>query len=280
MRTTTATGPATILCLTILSVLPAVHAFGITLPQNQLINVQNSRRTSASSCRPAPTSRQQQHRRVNVNNVNRNMNEMVTGFSNIALSLHHKNDCGGCYLTSRASLVLFQAANIIFNRIHQIQGNKMINNNNCQNNPIQYARQKLKHARNKLPQIAGLFLSVFALSAKQAFAMGVPSGNAVIKKMDRRELMGSILLFCSLFIVLALLHAVEISITTLYPWKVRDFAEEEGGKGTFTTLNDVRTCCKLLESILSKYNKYPLFARMLLCIHMTFIIGIYFLLCC
>lgn len=163
---------------------------------------------------------------------------MVTGFSNIALSLHHKNDCGGCYLTSRASLVLFQAANIIFNRIHQIQGNKMINNNNCQNNPIQYARQKLKHARNKLPQIAGLFLSVFALSAKQAFAMGVPSGNAVIKKMDRRELMGSILLFCSLFIVLALLHAVEISITTLYPWKVRDFAEEEGGKGTFTTLND------------------------------------------
>ena len=29
-----------------------------------------------------------------------------------------------------------------------------------------------------------------------------------------------------LFAGLALLHAAEIAITTLYPWKVREFAEE------------------------------------------------------
>jgi CBS domain containing-hemolysin-like protein len=35
--------------------------------------------------------------------------------------------------------------------------------------------------------------------------------------------------FLSLFVLLALFHAAEIAITTLYPWKVREFAEEEGG---------------------------------------------------
>lgn len=57
---------------------------------------------------------------------------------------------------------------------------------------------------------------------------------------------------------MALLHAAEIAITTLYPWKVREFAEEEekqrgssgdGGKrGTFTALNEDIT--RILTAIL------------------------------
>jgi len=79
-----------------------------------------------------------------------------------------------------------------------------------------------------------------------AAAMGAPSSaGGVIKTMDRRELFTSITTFVILFTILALLHAVEIAITTLYPWKVRDFAEEERDastgkkrKGTFTILNE------------------------------------------
>jgi putative hemolysin len=49
-------------------------------------------------------------------------------------------------------------------------------------------------------------------------------------------------LWLCIFIILALLHSAEIAITTLYPWKVREIAEEEekmGKKrGVFKTLND------------------------------------------
>ena len=51
-------------------------------------------------------------------------------------------------------------------------------------------------------------------------------------------------LFFFLFTVLALLHAAEIAITTLYPWKVREFAEAEEkqngnkGRGVFKILNE------------------------------------------
>jgi len=52
----------------------------------------------------------------------------------------------------------------------------------------------------------------------------------------------SIAVFISLFTGLALLHAAEIAITTLYPWKVREFAEEEEklnlSRGTFKILNE------------------------------------------
>ncbi|GMH73856.1 hypothetical protein TL16_g06304 [Triparma laevis f. inornata] len=57
-----------------------------------------------------------------------------------------------------------------------------------------------------------------------------------------------IAIFCSLFILLSLLHAAEIAITTLYPWKVREFAEEEGEGSPFTTLNSDIT--RVLTTIL------------------------------
>lgn len=58
-----------------------------------------------------------------------------------------------------------------------------------------------------------------------------------------------------LFTILSFLHAAEIAITTLYPWKVREFAEEEEkqnlGKrrrGTFSILNEDIT--RVLTTIL------------------------------
>lgn len=69
----------------------------------------------------------------------------------------------------------------------------------------------------------------------------------------REEVVQSVSLFAFLFFTLALLHAAEIAITTLYPWKVREFAEEEekmntNGRGVFKILNEDIT--RVLTTIL------------------------------
>jgi putative hemolysin len=71
-------------------------------------------------------------------------------------------------------------------------------------------------------------------------------------------------IFLSLFTVLALLHACEIAITTLYPWKVREFAEEEeksGKSGTFKVLNEDIT--RVLTTILVTSTASSIFATTL-----------------
>jgi len=72
-------------------------------------------------------------------------------------------------------------------------------------------------------------------------------------------------LFIGLFVGLALLHACEIAITTLYPWKVREIAEEEEklGKtrGVFRTLNDDIT--RVLTTILVTGTACSIFATTL-----------------
>jgi len=80
----------------------------------------------------------------------------------------------------------------------------------------------------------------------------------------RNQLVSISILWVGLFTVLALLHAAEISITTLYPWKVREFAEEEerasGGKkrGTFKILNEDIT--RVLTTILVTSTACSIFA--------------------
>lgn len=51
--------------------------------------------------------------------------------------------------------------------------------------------------------------------------------NIPIIPLTTNELISKLSLWLGIFIALALLHAAEIAITTLYPWKVREFAEEE-----------------------------------------------------
>ena len=127
-----------------------------------------------------------------------------------------------------------------------------------------------KHKR-KFGRFLGVIASLgFMLTGnvRSALAMGVPSSGGVIKTMDRRELLASFALFLTLFTILALLHAVEISITTLYPWKVRDFAEEERdsnrkGKGTFTILNeDIQ---RVLITILVTSTSCSIYATTIFC---------------
>ena len=45
--------------------------------------------------------------------------------------------------------------------------------------------------------------------------------------LSTNELASKLTIWLAIFTGLALLHAAEIAITTLYPWKVREFAEEE-----------------------------------------------------
>merc|ERR1711957_112479 len=84
-----------------------------------------------------------------------------------------------------------------------------------------------------------------------AMAVG-GGGGGVAKPMKREEIVASTCLFLTLFTTLALLHAVEISVTTLYPWKVREFAEEEEKSqkknGIFKVLNEDIT--RVLTTIL------------------------------
>ena len=81
--------------------------------------------------------------------------------------------------------------------------------------------------------------------------MGGSSSKGPIAPMERQEAITITALWFGLFGVLALLHAAEIAITTLYPWKVREFAEEEeklGKRGTFKVLNEDIT--RVLTTIL------------------------------
>ena len=73
---------------------------------------------------------------------------------------------------------------------------------------------------------ASLAMSL-AVKPTIAVAMGAMGGSkgpvAPVSRKDALSLFG---VFFALFLGLALLHAAEIAITTLYPWKVREFAEE------------------------------------------------------
>jgi CBS domain containing-hemolysin-like protein len=95
-------------------------------------------------------------------------------------------------------------------------------------------------------------------------AVGGKGAGSVVAPMERKDAFSALALFFGLFIVLALLHAAEIAITTLYPWKVREFAEEEertGGRkkrGTFKILNEDIT--RVLTTILVTSTACSIFA--------------------
>ena len=97
-----------------------------------------------------------------------------------------------------------------------------------------------------------------------ALAMGAMGGggsgapSVPLAKNEQLSLFG---LFFGLFGGLALLHAAEIAITTLYPWKVKEFAEEEeklGKRGTFKILNEDIT--RVLTTILVASTTCSIFA--------------------
>lgn len=83
--------------------------------------------------------------------------------------------------------------------------------------------------RTMLLMFASLAVSLI-VKPTIAIAMGGGMGGGASKvpvaPIQRKEALSLFGLFFALFGGLALLHAAEIAITTLYPWKVREFAEE------------------------------------------------------
>ena len=107
----------------------------------------------------------------------------------------------------------------------------------------------------KLRKLIAIALCMW-IRPKSILAMTPSSGpKTPVLPMKREQLISAISLWFILFIALALLHAAEIAITTLYPWKVKEFAEEEqklnagsNKKGTFAILNEDIT--RVLTTIL------------------------------
>lgn len=100
-----------------------------------------------------------------------------------------------------------------------------------------------KHKAVKLLLLPLLLATVgSSFTPLKAFAMAAGGGvKGPVAPMKREEIFASVSLFLALFMGLSMLHAAEIAITTLYPWKVKEFAEEEekmgNKKGVFKTLN-------------------------------------------
>lgn len=78
------------------------------------------------------------------------------------------------------------------------------------------------------------------------------SHTLCLVSFSRKEMIGAFSLWFVLFTFIALLHAAEVSITTLWPWKVKEFAEEEAEqglkRGAFKILN--KDVTRVLTTIL------------------------------
>ncbi len=131
------------------------------------------------------------------------------------------------------------------------------NSNQSPQNTVQNISRTSSIRKRLLTLMPPLFLIIMGLTKSPLSAMAMAAGGGPkgpVAPMKRDELISSISLFFFLFTVLALLHAAEIAITTLYPWKVREFAEAEEkqngnkGRGVFKILNEDIT--RVLTTIL------------------------------
>jgi len=115
-----------------------------------------------------------------------------------------------------------------------------IKNSKIQSDIIDYSSMK-KRRRDQIASV--LFGLILVLLSKPAFSLSIVTRSPIAS--IKSETIFKIGIWVLLFTSIALLHATEISITTLYPWKVREFAEKEEKdpsrttrKGIFQILND------------------------------------------
>ena len=128
---------------------------------------------------------------------------------------------------------------------------------------------KKSNRLRRLVMFAVPFLMISMGAPWQAVAGGGgfsrPADAPPLPPLTRRELISQGSLWFALFTILALLHAAEIAVTTLYPWKVREIAEEEqkqGKKrGLFTMLSEDIT--RVLTTILVTSTACSIFATTL-----------------
>ena len=79
-------------------------------------------------------------------------------------------------------------------------------------------------------------------------AMPAAGGGGIGAPVTAAVLTRKIGTFGVLFLCSALLHAAEVAITTLYPWKVKEIADAEGPKSAFALLN--KDVTRVLTTIL------------------------------
>lgn len=123
--------------------------------------------------------------------------------------------------------------------------------------------QPTSRVGQRMLALVGVMLATLVVRPVKVLAMGGGMGSkGPVAPMSQKEFISTSALFLGLFSALALLHAAEIAITTLYPWKVREMAEEEEklGKrrGTFGVLNEDIT--KVLTTILVTSTACSIFA--------------------
>ncbi|CAM9142173.1 unnamed protein product, partial [Ectocarpus sp. 12 AP-2014] len=78
-------------------------------------------------------------------------------------------------------------------------------------------------------------------------SVGAAAGG-VKQEMTLKSVAPKLALWFTLFVTSAAFHSAEIAITTLYPWKVKEFAEEEGMDSPFQVLN--KDITRVLTTIL------------------------------
>ncbi|CAM9554713.1 unnamed protein product, partial [Ectocarpus fasciculatus] len=78
-------------------------------------------------------------------------------------------------------------------------------------------------------------------------SVGAAAGG-VKQEMTLESVAPKLALWFTLFVTSAAFHSAEIAITTLYPWKVKEFAEEEGMDSPFQVLN--KDITRVLTTIL------------------------------
>ncbi|CAM9772915.1 unnamed protein product, partial [Hapterophycus canaliculatus] len=88
--------------------------------------------------------------------------------------------------------------------------------------------------------------TLLGMIPSSAGAAGATAGAA--REITLESVVPKLTLWLTLFVTSAAFHSAEIAITTLYPWKVKEFAEEEGEDSPFQVLN--KDITRVLTTIL------------------------------
>mmetsp|Transcript_21595 Transcript_21595/g.33132 ORF Transcript_21595/g.33132 Transcript_21595/m.33132 type:complete len:651 (+) Transcript_21595:1-1953(+) len=107
-------------------------------------------------------------------------------------------------------------------------------NNRKKHNNLFVANQARLHGKTRRKLVLAVVLSLVPL---QSLAFGGGVGHAAAAARPEEvgpRLIGWAVLFC----ISSTVHAAEIAITTLWPWKVRELADEEGKNSPFAKIVD------------------------------------------
>lgn len=207
--------------------------------------------TATSSIQPSSTANQYQNKRVSRNPIRwaRNASQSIlTKVVSKVTSINHK-------LKQSTQPIKNNTSNSILNK----------NKHNLFNK-----QHSFRPTYGLLCAFATLLISSTSKIANASGGIVKRDPDAVLTPLSNNELFAKLAIWLGIFTALALFHAAEIAITTLYPWKVREFAEEEekqkassGSKkrGTFQALNEDIT--RVLTTILVSSTACSIYATTL-----------------